>query len=56
MSATTTTPGHLNDRQLDGWACILCGAEPDRMVPAGYGSRGQLFACADSCADPRISE
>lgn len=38
----------MTDRQLDGYACVVCGAEPSRMVPVGFGTRGQLFECADA--------
>jgi len=37
---------HYSNRQLDGFACIECGAEPAVMRPAGIGPRGQLFHCA----------
>ncbi|GAB3118447.1 hypothetical protein [Glaciibacter psychrotolerans] len=43
----------MNERVLDGYACTECHAEPERMVPAGFGERGQLFRCADGCG-PRI--
>ncbi len=36
----------LTDRQIDGYACIRCGDEPIRMIPVGFGPRGQLFECA----------
>lgn len=36
----------MNDRQIDGFACAVCGGEPEVMVPAGFGPRGQLFECA----------
>ncbi|MDV7089474.1 hypothetical protein [Rhodococcus opacus] len=38
------------DAQLDGWACIKCGADLHTMPKSyfiGYGPRGQLFACPD---------
>lgn len=44
----TTT---IQDRVLDGYACTRCGAEPACMVPDGFGAHGQLFRCADDCAD-----
>ncbi|MGB3375049.1 MAG: hypothetical protein WBA87_07920 [Microbacterium sp.] len=31
--------------QLDGIACVVCGAERAPQVPAGHGPRGQLFRC-----------
>lgn len=37
----------LTVRQLDGFACVECNAEPRVMVPVGFGPRGQVFACAD---------
>jgi hypothetical protein len=40
---------HLTDAQVDGHACVLCGATPDAMVPAGWGPAGQMFACANAC-------
>jgi hypothetical protein len=45
----STSGKALSDRQRDGQTCIDCGAdfEPgSRSVPAGFGDRGQLFACA----------
>ncbi|MEV6980009.1 hypothetical protein AB0M95_01915 [Sphaerisporangium sp. NPDC051017] len=41
----------LNDDQLDGVACIRCGATDTTMVPAGHGERGQLFECSSHAAD-----
>lgn len=32
------------DRELDGFACIVCGGEEGEMVPVERGPRGQLFA------------
>ncbi|WP_030919031.1 hypothetical protein [Streptosporangium amethystogenes] len=41
--AEDTAP--LSGDQLDGLACIRCGAVDAPMVPAGMGEHGQLFAC-----------
>jgi hypothetical protein len=40
----------LNDMQLDGLACIVCGrADARPLQPAGFGPRGQVFR-HDDCA------
>ncbi len=40
----------LNDIQLDGLACIICGRGDERTLqPAGFGPRGQVFRHAN-CA------
>lgn len=35
----------LSERQLDGFACIVCGSEVEPQRPVGHGPRGQLFEC-----------
>jgi hypothetical protein len=42
----------LNDMQLDGFACIICGRADDRpLQPAGFGPRGQVFRHEDCARD-----
>lgn len=36
----------LTTRQLDGFACIMCGSERHAQVPVDLGPRGQLFKCS----------
>lgn len=38
--------------QLDGLACVFCGAPDREMVPCGWGPKGQLFRCDPPCAGP----
>ncbi|MEV4180151.1 hypothetical protein AB0J28_01730, partial [Streptosporangium canum] len=42
----------LTDAQLDGIACVRCGATNPPMVPTGHGPRGQMFACSPACPTP----
>ena len=44
--ANLNDESEATDRQLDGFACVSCGAEPDLMMPVGFGPRGQVFECA----------
>ena len=42
----------LNDSQLDGTACVVCGVDFTEVAPrparvVDFGPRGQLFACSD---------
>ena len=37
--------GELSSRQLDGFACIVCGSEVEPQRPVGHGPGGQLFEC-----------
>lgn len=47
---------HLTDAQLDGRACVVCGAEYTEAVPvAGGPVGGQLFACAAPAVGREIS-
>jgi hypothetical protein len=40
----------LNSLQRSGFACVNCGDDPPRQVPAGFHpDGGQLFRCADGC-------
>jgi hypothetical protein len=45
-------PANLSEAQLDGRACIRCGAEdqPPRPVEAWSRLSSQLFECVDSAA------
>jgi len=45
-------PADLNEAQLDGRACIRCGAEDQRMRPteAWREESAQLFECINSAA------
>lgn len=40
------TPAPMTDRQLDGFACVVCGDESAPQVPVRFGPRGQLFKCS----------
>jgi hypothetical protein len=44
----------LNDEQLDGIACVLCGRTDGAMTPTGTGPRGQLFAHVPNCPPTTI--
>ena len=51
-------PEHLTEAQLDGRACVHCGAEhePLRPVEAWSELSSQLFECVDSEAcDKRVA-
>lgn len=39
----------LSEAQIDGRACIRCGAENGPMVPAGYLESVQVFECERTC-------
>ncbi|HEY1296620.1 MAG TPA: hypothetical protein VGJ60_26375 [Chloroflexota bacterium] len=45
-------PANLSEAQLDGRACVRCGAEdqPMRPVEASSEQSAQLFECVDSQA------
>ena len=46
----------LNDDQLGGYACVVCGAQPDTMTPVGATDRGQVFACIDHIYDGKTDD
>lgn len=49
-------PEHLTNAQLDGLACVVCGAQYTESVPVGAGpGGGQLFACASPAVGREIS-
>ncbi len=50
-----STKAELNEAQLDGLACCLCGAEAPVMVPAGWQDGGQVFRCS-TCPPAALEE